>query len=142
MTSKNQLIISAIFAVVTFAALGTGYPIDPKLRWELLSPEHAEAEDPAIWYLPPNTTRTTTTTTTTTTTATAEAEPKQDDDDAMTTAAKLGVGSLALLVLAIVVYILKKVRAYLAENAPENPCVPCLDILVDLFGQVQQALRR
>ena len=69
----------------------------------------------------------------------AEAKPKQDDDDAMSTAAKIGVGSLSLLIVAIVVYVLKKIRAYLD---PENPCGPVLDALLELFSHLQQVFRR
>ena len=119
--------------------------MDPKSRWELLSQEQVEAVDAGIWFLP-NTTSTTPTTAPTTTAAdaadAADAKPELDDDHAMSTAAKIGVGSLSLLILAIVVYVLKKVRAYLAENDPENPCGPMLDFLVDLFNHLQQVFRR
>ena len=142
MTSTKKLFFSAICAAGTLAALTFGYPIDPKSRWELLSQEQVEAEDGGIYFLP-NATRTTPPATPTTTAAeAADAETEQDDDDAISTAAKIGAGSLSLLTLAILVYVLKKVRAHLAENHPENNCGPMLDFLVELFSQLQQVFRR
>ena len=138
MTSTQKLFFSAVCAAATLAAIGN--PIDPKSRWQLLSQQQKEAEDGGIYFLP-NATRTTPPATTTATEA-AYAGTEENGDNAISTAAKIGAGSLSLLTLAILVYVLKKVRAHMAEHHPDNNCGPTLDFLVEVFSQLQQFFRR